>query len=61
MAMRVKVGPDGQDTQVFCDMKNGGWTVIMRRSDGSVDFFRDWNQYKKGFGGKRSCSLNRKL
>ena len=50
--MRVKIGPDNKDIQVFCDMKNGGWTVIMRRSDGSIDFFKDWNQYKNGFGGK---------
>ncbi|KAF4119222.1 hypothetical protein G5714_001273 [Onychostoma macrolepis] len=46
---------------VYCQMISdgkaeykGGWTVIQRRMDGSVNFYRPWDQYKRGFGNVES-------
>ncbi|XP_056395563.1 ficolin-1-like [Hyla sarda] len=49
------VYPDGETPlMVLCDLHTdgGGWIVFQRRWDGSVDFFRDWDSYKKGFGSR---------
>ena len=39
-------------TTVYCDQDTdgGGWIVVMRQQDGSVNFFRPWLDYKHGFG-----------
>ena len=46
-----EVTPDGRcPFKVYCDMHNGGWTVIQRRIDGYVNFRRNWTEYVQGFG-----------
>ena len=39
-------------TNVYCDTvtAGGGWLVIQRRINGSVDFNRYWSEYEEGFG-----------
>ena len=50
-----KINPDGAgpDFEVFCDQETagGGWIVVQRRLDGTVDFYRNWFDYREhGFG-----------
>ncbi|XP_063060318.1 microfibril-associated glycoprotein 4-like [Engraulis encrasicolus] len=51
-----------QPVSVYCDMgctdddahesHEGQWTVILKRVDGTVNFYRPWDAYKEGFGNK---------
>ncbi|KAH3883957.1 hypothetical protein DPMN_007927 [Dreissena polymorpha] len=44
--------PNRQLLNLWCDMTtaNGGWTVLQRRMNGSVNFTRNWEDYAFGFG-----------
>ena len=43
---------DHLEAEAYCDTSNGGggWLVVQRRQDGSVDYNRTWVEYEDGFG-----------
>ncbi|XP_033481166.1 fibrinogen gamma chain [Epinephelus lanceolatus] len=48
----IKPGKATEQFLVYCEIDNfgRGFTVIQRRRDGSLDFNKDWVQYREGFG-----------
>ncbi|XP_043659435.1 microfibril-associated glycoprotein 4 [Drosophila teissieri] len=50
--VRIRPRSNVEPFFVFCDQKvrNGGWTMVVNRYDGSEDFNRKWADYQIGFG-----------
>ncbi|XP_042326110.1 fibrinogen alpha chain [Sceloporus undulatus] len=49
---RIKPAGSAKVFSVYCDQETtlGGWLLIQQRLDGSLNFNRTWEDYKKGFG-----------
>ncbi|XP_050093114.1 fibrinogen-like protein A [Anopheles aquasalis] len=48
----INPNKDSASFNVYCEQEKfeGGWIVMQHRFDGSVDFYRNWTQYREGFG-----------
>ncbi|XP_050092561.1 ficolin-2-like [Anopheles aquasalis] len=49
---RIRVNSDSDPIEVYCEQESfgGGWIVLQQRFDGSTDFYRNWTEYRDGFG-----------
>ncbi|XP_049535079.1 fibrinogen C domain-containing protein 1-like [Anopheles darlingi] len=51
-AYQIRLKSDSEPFKVYCEQTafSGGWIVIQYRYDGSLDFYRGWNEFRDGFG-----------
>ncbi|XP_050087775.1 fibrinogen-like protein A [Anopheles aquasalis] len=49
---QIRVKRYSEPFEVYCEQESfeGGWIVFQFRSDGSLDFYRGWNEFRDGFG-----------
>ncbi|XP_050087776.1 fibrinogen-like protein A [Anopheles aquasalis] len=48
----IRVKNNSEPFEVYCEQETfgGGWIVFQYRYDGSLDFYRGWNEFRDGFG-----------
>ncbi|XP_058122420.1 ficolin-3-like [Anopheles ziemanni] len=48
----IQLNTNSTPFEVFCEQRKfeGGWIVIQHRFNGAVDFYRNWTEYRDGFG-----------
>ncbi|XP_050093777.1 ryncolin-1-like [Anopheles aquasalis] len=48
----IRINNESEPFRGYCDQQEfgGGWLMFQFRFDGSVDFYRNWTEYRDGFG-----------
>ncbi|XP_049548165.1 angiopoietin-related protein 1-like [Anopheles darlingi] len=48
----IRVSNSSDPFKAYCEQEKfgGGWIVVQHRFNGSIDFYRNWDEYRDGFG-----------